>query len=47
MIRAGLQCARSAIGDECELFVDANGAYTVTQALRLAHRFAEQRSAMV
>ncbi len=35
--------ARSAIGDTCELFVDANGAYTVTQALRLAHEFAKQR----
>ena len=31
-----VEVARSAIGDQCELFVDANGAYTVTQALRLA-----------
>lgn len=38
--RAGV--AREAIGDECELFVDANGAYTVAQALRLASQFAEQ-----
>lgn len=36
------EVARSAIGENCELFVDANGAYTVTQALRLAHRFADQ-----
>lgn len=34
--------ARKAIGDRCELFVDANGAYTVTQAIELAQRFAEQ-----
>jgi L-alanine-DL-glutamate epimerase-like enolase superfamily enzyme len=33
--------ARSAIGDDCDLFVDANGAYTVTQAIDLAHRFAQ------
>jgi len=39
-----VEVARSAIGDQCELFVDANGAYTVTQALRLANRFAEQKS---
>lgn len=36
------EVARKAIGDTCELFVDANGAYTVTQAIRLAHRFADQ-----
>jgi L-alanine-DL-glutamate epimerase-like enolase superfamily enzyme len=36
-----VQSAREAIGQETELFVDANGAYTVTQALRLAYRFAE------
>lgn len=35
--------ARAAIGPGAELFVDANGAYTVKQALRLAERFAEQR----
>ena len=34
--------ARKAVGDKVELFVDANGAYTVTQAIRLAHTFAEQ-----
>ncbi|HEX4065249.1 MAG TPA: enolase C-terminal domain-like protein [Acidobacteriaceae bacterium] len=34
--------ARKAIGEECRLFVDANGAYTVTQAIDLGHRFAEQ-----
>jgi L-alanine-DL-glutamate epimerase-like enolase superfamily enzyme len=33
--------ARKAIGKDCHLFVDANGAYTVTQAIELAHRFAE------
>ncbi|MFZ0320681.1 MAG: enolase C-terminal domain-like protein [Candidatus Sulfotelmatobacter sp.] len=38
-----VQIARNAIGDRCELFVDANGVYTVTQALRLAHNFAEQK----
>jgi L-alanine-DL-glutamate epimerase-like enolase superfamily enzyme len=38
-----VKVARKAIGDECELFVDANGAYTVTQALLLADEFAEQR----
>ena len=36
-----VRAARNAIGDATELFVDANGAYTVTQALGLAHRFAE------
>lgn len=35
--------ARSAIGNESELFVDANGAYSAQQALRLAENFAEQR----
>lgn len=35
--------ARHAIGDDTELFVDANGAYTVSQAIELAHRFAEKR----
>ena len=34
--------ARHAIGNDCQLFVDANGAYTVTQAIELAHTFAEQ-----
>ena len=36
------QLARKAIGDQVALFVDANGAYTVTQALQLAHRFAHE-----
>ena len=39
--------ARQAIGSDCKLFVDANGAYTVTQAIELAHRFAEQRRLLV
>jgi hypothetical protein len=34
--------ARQAIGTDCRLFVDANGAYTVTQAIELAHCFAQQ-----
>lgn len=38
---ARVRAARTAIGDRVELFVDANGAYTVTQALALADRFAE------
>jgi L-alanine-DL-glutamate epimerase-like enolase superfamily enzyme len=33
--------AREAIGEEAELFVDANGAYECKQALELAHAFAE------
>lgn len=36
-----VQVAREAIGT-AELFVDANGAYTVTQALELANNFREQ-----
>lgn len=36
-----VQLAKRAIGD-AQLFVDANGAYTVRQALRLANSFAEQ-----
>lgn len=32
--------ARKAIGDKAELFVDANGAYSVKQALELAQHFA-------
>jgi len=35
--------ARSAIGNDAELFVDANGAYSAQQAVGLAQRFAEQR----
>jgi len=34
--------ARRAIGPRAELFVDANGAYTVKQAIELAERFAAQ-----
>lgn len=37
-----VKTARKAIGSDCNLFVDANGAYTVTQAIDLAYRFAEQ-----
>jgi L-alanine-DL-glutamate epimerase-like enolase superfamily enzyme len=33
--------ARDAIGADAQLFVDANGAYTVKQAVEMAHRFAE------
>jgi L-alanine-DL-glutamate epimerase-like enolase superfamily enzyme len=33
--------ARDAIGPDVQLFVDANGAYTVKQALRFAEEFAE------
>jgi L-alanine-DL-glutamate epimerase-like enolase superfamily enzyme len=36
-----VEVARQAIGDTAELFVDANGAYTVMQAIELAHRFAD------
>ncbi len=36
-----VQTARAAIGKSVNLFVDANGAYTVTQAIALAHTFAE------
>lgn len=35
--------ARGAIGAEAELFVDANGAYSVQEAIWQAQRFAEQR----
>jgi L-alanine-DL-glutamate epimerase-like enolase superfamily enzyme len=37
-----VKVARKALGDNVELFVDANGAYTVTQALALGHRFAHE-----
>lgn len=37
-----VRVARQAIGNNVELFVDANGAYSVMQALRLADQFAEQ-----
>jgi L-alanine-DL-glutamate epimerase-like enolase superfamily enzyme len=36
-----VQAARSAIGRDVELFVDANGAYTRNQALEQAEKFAE------
>lgn len=36
-----VRVARKAIGDQVELFVDANGAYAVMQALWLAGQFAE------
>jgi L-alanine-DL-glutamate epimerase-like enolase superfamily enzyme len=35
-----VEAARAAIGDGTELFVDANGAYSVEQAIAMAHRFA-------
>jgi L-alanine-DL-glutamate epimerase-like enolase superfamily enzyme len=38
-----VRIARGAIGEDCELFVDANGAYRPRQALALAHRFAGSR----
>jgi L-alanine-DL-glutamate epimerase-like enolase superfamily enzyme len=37
-----LKVARKAIGDDVELFVDANGAYSRKQALAWADRFAER-----
>jgi len=37
-----VRTARAAIGANCNLFVDANGAFPVTQAIAMAHRFAEQ-----
>src|SRR6185437_10872702 len=39
---ARLDAARSAIGDDVELFVDANGAYTAKTALAWAERFAHE-----
>jgi L-alanine-DL-glutamate epimerase-like enolase superfamily enzyme len=39
---ARVKTARKAIGSGIELFVDANGAYTTSQALALADIFAEQ-----
>jgi L-alanine-DL-glutamate epimerase-like enolase superfamily enzyme len=36
-----VRAAREAIGDDAELFVDANGALTVKQALRFAEQYAE------
>lgn len=37
-----VKAARQAIGDRATLFVDANGAYRVQQALKFADEFAEQ-----
>jgi L-alanine-DL-glutamate epimerase-like enolase superfamily enzyme len=37
---ARVDCARAAIGPDCELFVDANGAYSRKQALAFAQEFA-------
>lgn len=39
---ARVQVARDAVGPSVELFVDANGAYTAKQALRLADDFARR-----
>ena len=39
--RARVAAARRAIGADAELFVDANGAYTRSQALAQAHAFAD------
>jgi L-alanine-DL-glutamate epimerase-like enolase superfamily enzyme len=39
---ARVRTARKAIGEDCRLFVDANGAYTVAQAIDLAGKFAEE-----
>ncbi|KIZ47229.1 MULTISPECIES: enolase C-terminal domain-like protein [Rhodopseudomonas] len=39
---ARVRAAKDAIGDRATLFVDANGAYGVQQALRLAEQFAQQ-----
>ena len=38
---ARVAAARRAIGPECRLFVDGNGGYDVTDAIAVAHRFAE------
>ena len=38
-----VKAAKQAIGDRATLFVDANGAYRVQQALEFANEFAEQR----
>src|SRR5699024_8903080 len=35
-----VEAARDAIGSEADLFVDANGAYSVKQAVNLANKFA-------
>jgi L-alanine-DL-glutamate epimerase-like enolase superfamily enzyme len=38
-----VKVAREAIGPDAELFVDANGAYSTKQAIRLAHEFARHK----
>jgi L-alanine-DL-glutamate epimerase-like enolase superfamily enzyme len=40
---ARVRAVRQAIGDDAQLFVDANGAYGVKEALRQAERFAQER----
>jgi L-alanine-DL-glutamate epimerase-like enolase superfamily enzyme len=37
--RGRLDAARKAVGDDTELYVDANGAFPVKKALRWAHRY--------
>ncbi len=37
-----LDAARDAIGDDAELFVDANGAYTAKEAIRWARRYRDE-----
>ncbi|MBP0456851.1 enolase C-terminal domain-like protein [Streptomyces montanisoli] len=39
---ARLDAVRKAVGDDCELFTDANGALSAKDAVYWAHRFAEQ-----
>ncbi|MBL1100240.1 enolase C-terminal domain-like protein [Streptomyces coffeae] len=39
---ARVRQAREVVGDSCELYVDANGAYTRKQAVRIVHAFADQ-----
>jgi L-alanine-DL-glutamate epimerase-like enolase superfamily enzyme len=36
-----VRVARDAVGPQCELMMDANGAYSAPQAIRQAYRFAE------
>ena len=47
LIRERVAAAREAIGDEAQLFVDANGAYSRKQALALAYAFSEARCQLV
>jgi L-alanine-DL-glutamate epimerase-like enolase superfamily enzyme len=39
----GLVLARRVVGDDVELYVDANGAYRAKQAIRLGQRMSEAR----